>query len=240
MPELEEIVSELELSRLVDKLDQIDIHQYDSSITVRRDVRRVPLKVSSISEDEFEHQRRSYGGLRVFCPYDIYTSNIASRDGLLEALARVQEIDGFGLNASPRRGKYSILLADIAIYWQLFRIFYTFTGLVPIRHDLFLCMGLWHTYQHCHKLIWSEFRSYFLADLFFSLFPNESLLFAPKLLQSSTFFSYLRLSYRSWRPKLLFEIDRVKRLMIEEQFQFVNQISTSKKPDVAFRYRDKN
>ena len=42
MPELEEIVSELELSRLVDKLDQIDIHQYDSSITVRRDVRRVP------------------------------------------------------------------------------------------------------------------------------------------------------------------------------------------------------
>ena len=28
--------------------------------------------------------------------------------------------------------------------------------------------------------------------------------------------------------------------MIEEQFQFVNQISTSKKPDVAFRYRDKN
>ena len=72
------------------------------------------------------------------------TSNIASRDSLLEALARVREIDGFGLNASPRRGKYSILLADIAIYWQLFRIFYTFAGLVPIRHDLFLAMGLCH------------------------------------------------------------------------------------------------
>ena len=146
------------------------------------------MKVSSINEHEFELQLRSYDGLGVFCPYDIYTSNIASRDGLLEALARVQEIDGFGLNASPRRGKYSSLLAYIAIYWQLFRIFYTFTGLVPIRHDLFLCMGLWHKYQHCHKLSWSEFRSYFLADLFFSLFPNESLLFAPKLLQSSTFF----------------------------------------------------
>ena len=50
MPELEDIVSELELSRLVDKLDQIDIHQYDSSITVRRDVRRVPLKVSSLAK----------------------------------------------------------------------------------------------------------------------------------------------------------------------------------------------
>ena len=73
------------------------------------------MKVSSISEDEFEHQLRSYDGLGVFCPYALYTSSIASRDGLSEALAE--------LNASPRRGKYSILLADIAIYWQLFRIF---------------------------------------------------------------------------------------------------------------------
>ena len=204
---------------------------------------RLPSVVTSVeslsSEDEFEHQLRSYDGLGVFCPYDIYTSNIASRDGLLEALARVQEIDGFGLNASPRRGKYSILLADIAIYWQLFRTFYTFTGLVPIRHDLFLSMGLWHTYQHCHKLLWSECRSYFLADLFFSLFPNESLLFAPKLLRVQLSFLILRLSYRSWRHRLLFEIDRVKRLIIEEQFQFVNQISTSKKPNVAFRYKVK-
>ena len=229
MPELDDILSEIELSRLVDTLSEIDIHQYDSSITVHRDVRRVPLKVSSCNEIESEHQQRSYDGLGVFCPYEIYTSNIASREGLLEALSRVQDIDGFGRPDTDRKRKYSILLADVAIYWQLFRTCYTFTGLVPIRHDLFLVLGLWHTYQHCHKLIWSEFRSHFLADSFFSLFPNESLLLAPKLLQSSTFFSYIRLSYSSWRPKLLLAIDTVKRRMIEEQFEFINELPKSKK-----------
>ena len=66
MPELDDILSEIELSRLVDTLSEIDIHQYDSSITVHRDVRRVPLKVSSRNEIESEHQQRSYDGLGVF------------------------------------------------------------------------------------------------------------------------------------------------------------------------------
>lgn len=235
MPELETILSEIELSRLVNDLSKIDIYQYESSICVLRDVRRIPLKISTDNELEMKHQMQSFDGLGCFYPYDIYASNIACRGGLLEALKRVQDIDGFGVSDSPRKGKYSILLADVAIYWQLFRILYTFTGLVPIRHDLFLCLGLWHTYQHCHKLLWSEFRSTFLADSFFALFPNESLLFQPKLLQSSTFFLYLRLSYRIWRPKLQSSIAAVKRLMVEEQFQFINHLSERKNNNISFR-----
>lgn len=235
MPELEEVLSEKELSKLVDRLSGIEIWQYDSSITKNRDVRRVPLKVSGGTPVEVEHQLKSYDGLGTFHPYDIYSSNIASRDGLLEALERVQQIDGFGAPNSPRGSKYSILLVDVAIYWQLFRIFYTFTGLAPIRHDLFLFLGLWHTYQHCHKLIWGEFRSTFLADAFFELFPTESLLFKPKLLQSSTFFSYIRLSYSSWRGALYSAISRAKKLMLEEQMEFMSGFPKCKESTLFFR-----
>lgn len=236
MPELDFIFSSNDLSLLVNRLSDFPIHQYESSITFVRDVRRVPLKCDSENQDELQHQSQSFDGLGRFYPYDIYSSNIASRDGLIEALARLQAIDGFGLAESSRPAKYSILLADVAIFWQLFRILYIFTGLAPIRHDLFLFLGLWHTYQHCHKLIWSEFRSTFLADSFFVLFPDDSLLFAPKLLQSQTFFQYLRLSFKSWRGDLLSAISTTKRLMLKEQMDFVTDIKQYKQNQVNFRY----
>ena len=235
MPELEEIFRDADLSLVVGKLARISIDYYDSSVFVERDVRRLPLKVRSENANELNHQLKSYDGLGAFYPYDIYPSNIASRIGLLEALERVQRIDGFGLIDSPRSGKYSILLVDVAIFWQLLRIFYTFTGLAPIRHDLFLCLGFWHTYQHAHKLVWSEFRSTFLADSFFVLFPNDSLLFAPKLLQSSTFFTYLLLSYRHWKANLISAIQRVKHLLLVEEMVFVNEIDEKKSKDIIFR-----
>lgn len=212
----------------------ISIHQYSSSVSVSRDVRRVPLKLSTPTEIEEVHQCESYDGLSVFYPFDIYSCNISSRDGLIDALAKVQEIEGFGLLDSKLPTKYSILLVDVAIFWQLFRIFYTLSGLCVIRHDLFLVLGLWHTYQHCHKLIWSEFRSMFLADAFFELFPNDYLFFSPKLLQSSTFFSYLRLSYRFWRPRLLEIISKVKELMLREQLDLLNSLKTIKSGEFKF------
>jgi len=235
MPELESIFSMKELSLLVTRLSEISIHQFETSITFVRDVRRVPLKSSSESKEELQHQSQSFDGLGRFYPYDIYPSNIALREGLLEALARIQAIDEFGLADSSRPGKYSILLADVAIFWQLFRLLYIFTGFAPIRHDLFLFLGLWHTYQHCHKLIWSEFRSTFLADSFFTLFPNDSLLFAPKLLQSQTFFHYLRLSFPSWRGVLLSTISTTKKLMLKEQMEFLEQLGEWKSNQVTLR-----
>jgi len=228
MPELEEIFSEHGLKNLVDRLASIDICQYETSLTTVHEVRRVPLKMSSDVEAEMKHQAKSYDGLRQFYPLDIYGSNISCTTGLLEAVRRVQRIDGFGDEKAVRSDSYSILLVDIAIYWQLFRILYSFTGLAPIRQDLFMCLGFWHTYAHAHRLIWSEFRSTFLAASWFTLFPDQTLLFAPKLLQSSTFFLYLQMSYKSWRSSLLRAIGEVKRLMLNEQFEFLKSFGSFK------------
>lgn len=234
MPELEYIFSDSALLELARELSMISIDQYSSSVSLVRDVRRVPLKISNPNEIESLHQSQSYDGLSVFYPFDIYSCNISSRDGLIDALAKVQEIEGFGLVDSKLPTKYSILLVDVAIFWQLFRMFYTLSGLCVIRHDLFLVLGLWHTYQHCHKLLWSEFRSTFLADAFFELFPNDYLFFSPKLLQSSTFFSYLRLSYKLWRHHLLDTISKVKELMLREQLDCLSSLKSIKSGKLNF------
>ena len=51
--------------------------------------------------------------------------------------------------------------------------------------------------------VWSEFRSSFLASAFFSLFPSQNLFLRPRLVTSSTIFTWLRASYPSFRPLLL-------------------------------------
>lgn len=239
MPELEDIFDERGLCNLIDRLVALPIFQYEDSLTFSRDVRRVPLKIQSDIEAELKHQEKSYDGLTQFFPLDIYDSNISCTSGLLKGLERVQRIDGFGKEDSVRASSYSILLVDIAIYWQLFRILYSFTGLAPIRQDLFMCLGLWHTYAHANRLIWTEFRSTFLAPAWFTLFPDETLLFKPKLLQSTTFFLYLSLSYKVWRPSLVESISRVKQLLISEQFDFLSSLggkaSMKKPPNPCFR-----
>ena len=75
---------------------------------------------------------------RSFHPVDIYADNVNSTEGLLRVLRRVQGIEGFGLLEHDRTGCYSLLLVDVSIYWRLFRLLYSYSGLAPIRHDLFL------------------------------------------------------------------------------------------------------
>jgi len=176
---------------------------YETAHCVVRDILRVPVKPSPSNHAEKKHLDRSYDGLSCFYPFDIYPVNISGTEGLLTALKQCQEVDGFGLAGGTRDNQYSILMSDITIYWQLFRILHSFTGLAPIRHDLFSVLGVWHTYQHAHRLLWSEFRSTFLASAFFTLWPNETLLLEPKLKQSSTFISWLRIAYARIRPDLL-------------------------------------
>ena len=141
-------------------------------MTVFRDVCRILLKIESNLEAEIEHQTKSYDGLRKLYPFEIYQSNISCIEGFLIGLERVRRVDGFGAESPSRPNHYRVLLVHIAIYWQLFRIIYSISGLVPIRHDNSVCLGFWRTYQHAHRLIWSEFRSTFLAPHLFILFPD--------------------------------------------------------------------
>ena len=159
-------------SSLSDRLSDIAIFQHDDSMTVFHDVCRILVKIESNLEAEIEHQSKSYDGLRQFYPFEIYQSNISCIEGFLIGLERVRRVDGFGAESPSRPNHYRVLLVHIAIYWQLFRIIYSISGLVPIRHDMFVCLGFRHTYQHAHRLIWSEFRSTFRAPHLFILFPD--------------------------------------------------------------------
>ena len=203
----------------------MNVWYYENAACVARDICRIPVKpLTGIRFEDDVHLSLSYDGLRCFYPIDIYPHNISSHEGLIESVGKCQSIDGFGLVGTARDNKYSILLSDIAIYWQLFRVMYSFSGLAPIRHDLFSVLGLWHTYQHAHKLLWAEFRSTFLAAAFFSLWPGETLLMEPKLKQSSTFLSWLRIAYDQIRPRLLESHQKAKLDLLLYHVEFIQSI----------------
>jgi hypothetical protein len=224
MPFLLDIVDVSISDALYTQLLPINIHYFEQSISFTRDLRRVPIKPNALTVDEKNHMSTSYDGFNFFFPVDIYTDNIASSEGLLQAFKRVQLLDGFGLHDHIRNGLYSMMVVDIAVFWSLFLILYSFTSLAPILHDLFLCLGSWHTYQHAHKLVWAEFRSYFLGSAFFCVFPDRPLWFAPHLEQSVTFFSWLRLSYPAFRPKLIKAIRDAKRAVLQSQLDYIEEL----------------
>ena len=98
-----------------------------------------------------------------------------------------------------RSGSYSLLLVDVSIYWRLFRLLYSYSGLAPLRHDLFLGFGFWHAYV----ALLNEFRLTFLGPAFFVLFPGQTLLDRPKLIQSAAFLMWMRLAYPQFKTDLL-------------------------------------
>ena len=101
-----------------------------------------------------------------------------------------------------------------------FRLLYSLTGLAPIRHDMFLFLGPWHTYMYSHVCVWSEFRSSFLASAFFALFPKQNLFLRPGLLMSSTFFCWLRAAYPHFGSQLLSALNILKHLALLYDVQY--------------------
>ena len=107
------------------------------------------------------------------------------------------------------------------IFWQLLRALYCYPAFAQIRHDLFLIFGFWHAYHYAHVALWDEFRSTYLAEAFWVLYPAHRLMRRPKNTQSSTFFMWLRLAYPSFRGKLLKAIATLKKEVLEWQFSFI-------------------
>ena len=139
-------------------------------------MRRIPLKFdfkTAIDVKEANHLRASFDGLSYFYPVDIYPENIASHEGLLTAFRRLQLLEGFGLENHHRFGSYTLLHVDVKIYWDLLRFLYSYSGMAPIRHDLFLVFGYWHAYSYAHVALWAEFRATYLADAFWAIFPDQ-------------------------------------------------------------------
>ena len=168
---------------------------FSASFVLVRDVRRIPLKPIATTPEEKAHLQLSSDGLRYFFPVDIYEDNIVSSKGLIAVLHRLHLLEGFGLTNHSRTGKYSLLHCDVAVFWQLIRLLYCYSGLTPLRHDLGLFLGLWHPYLYAHVALWDVFRDTFLGPVFFTLFPSQVLLRKPKLNHSSTLLTWLRLAY---------------------------------------------
>ena len=144
MPFLDQLLSDQYHTSILTMLRSIPFLQYDDSAVVRRDVRRIPLKLDLATADaqEAKHLKASYDGLAHFYPVDIYPENIASTDGLLTSFRRLQLLEGFGLQDHKRFGSYSLLHVDVSIYWQLLRFLYCYSVMIC------LCFGFWHAYSY--------------------------------------------------------------------------------------------
>ena len=214
-PPLTGILHKDNLARLVLHLSKIDIKQFDSSFVYRRHVNRVPLKAHPLTKDEEKHYSRSFDGLSTFVPVDIYEDNIQSRAGMLACLNHVLRLCGAGDAEHPRVGLYSFLLLDVSTFWMLIRILYSFVCFEPVRKSLYVFFGLWHPYSYANVAIWNCFRHTFIGPAFFHLFPSDMLLKRPSLTKCSTFFTFMRQCYPTFRAFLLENIDRLRSLTLQ-------------------------
>ena len=104
LPYLDQLLANPSHAGLLSSLRSVPYYQYQNAIVVKRDVRRIPLKLyfkTAIDPNEANHLKASYDGLLYFHPVDIYPENIASHEGLLTAFRRLQLLEGFGGRSSP-------------------------------------------------------------------------------------------------------------------------------------------
>jgi hypothetical protein len=109
--------------------------------------------------------------------------------------------------------------------------------MATLRHDLFLCFGLWHAYSYAHIAVWTAFRHTFLADVFWSVFPKQRLLRRPPLVQSSTLFTWLRFAYPYIRPQLLASINEMRDGMLTYDIKLVESLESGVKVPKLNPYR---
>lgn len=228
MPRLSFLLSDDVMTKLCGELEVVSISQYEISLSEQRRVRRVPLKPNAITDEEAQHMSQSIDGLSAFEPVDIYNVNVQAYSGLLRSIKHCQSMEGFGVEGGPKTEDYSGMLLDVSTFWMTFRLLYSFTGLAPILCDMFLILGPWHTYMYSHVCAWSDFRSSFLASAYFSLFPDQNLFFRPRLVASSTFFTWLRAAYPSFRPLLLLSLDTMKHLRNLYDIQYTAELKKYK------------
>jgi hypothetical protein len=140
-PNVYELLDETLWGNITSCLCDISPWQYEKAECVAREIRRIPVKPIGLTLSEAHHLSQSYDGLCRFFPVDVYQFNISSTKGLLEFLRQCQQIDGFGLAGTRRDNQYSILMSDIAIYWQLSRILHSYSGMTQSVTTYSQCQG---------------------------------------------------------------------------------------------------
>ncbi len=156
------------IAPLVQKLQNL-VNECRSVHRVRAQWRTIPTATSPL--------RLGFSG-RVHTrrlPVDLLDANVASNQGLCDALATVVR----------QRACGHILLVDVNLFWRLQKILRTHRAvhLAPGLHRCVPCLGSWHVTKFVLQGLWHTppFSS-FLVDLYFHLFPSQtSVLVNPKL-----------------------------------------------------------
>ena len=111
---------------MADELEDLDAEgefYLAHSLVEQLNVDTVPLKVV-VDEDEYpeEYERldRGHDTLRCFAPVDVLTHNIGSNEGLLIMFR--DHCEKHGIIGSGTCSKYTIITADVNIYWRLLKV----------------------------------------------------------------------------------------------------------------------
>ena len=70
------------------------------------------------------------------------------------------------------------------------------------KDRVFISLGLWHTYKQANLKVYQKYAFTVCGPFFHHLFPGTKFFPKPRLVQVVTMFTYIRLSYKRWRPQL--------------------------------------
>jgi hypothetical protein len=190
---------------------------YDNSIALKYGVSSIPPKVTidRIYDPVLrERMEKSRDGLDRFHQHSIVDFNIGSNVGLMHMVKY--------LLSDPvlSGGDYIVLCVDMNIYDRLIKVVafcshcLSFSCLTPqfvydkcgigraFGNRVHVSLGLWHNYKQACLLVYRKFANWFFAPLFHELWPVDTFYPKAKIPQITTIFTYMRLSYPTWRPKL--------------------------------------
>ena len=132
LPNLPDLLKREGIESLFNELSSFERLQFDTSFAVLRHVARIPLKPSPATPEEKVHLDMSSDGLRFLYPVEIYPENVVSSVGLTTVLHRLHLLEDFGPPDHQRFGSYSLLHADVVIFWQTLRLLYCYSGMADL------------------------------------------------------------------------------------------------------------
>jgi len=98
--------------------------------------------------------------------------------------------------------QYQIILVDVGIFWRYYKWIYNPSIFIPGSSSTSFMLGFWHTYKElCHGIYKQAIRFLF-GPVIGELYPNNTLLFKPKLGTLECYFNWLMLIYPFIKKKL--------------------------------------
>jgi hypothetical protein len=169
------------------KKELIDIINY-SNLKIRERVYSEENELWTVPLSVKKEDRKKYK----FLPYTLLDENISSNIGLKNVLRYI-------CNRFFSTNKYNIVLCDTNIFWRILKRYYEKPKPLTLRSIPIL--GLWHPGKMIVECIWRNYLSYFIAKAYHFLYPNNNILYKPRLSHAIELFIQLYLSFKNWKSE---------------------------------------